>query len=158
MFHFFCNEYSDLCVLNSFGQADSIDETIIVKSFIPFDPTTKRTEVMYQLKSNMSMHRVTKGMPDAILRLCIPDPSKTSNERDRMRLDVNEFARRGLRSLAVAIADDDKNFRLIGLLPIFDPPREDTKETITKALELGIYTLFSNNIYIFVLSKVSKSK
>jgi H+-transporting ATPase len=75
-----------------------------------------------------------------------------------MRLDVNEFARRGLRSLAVAIADDDKNFRLIGLLPIFDPPREDTKETITKALELGIYTLFSNNIYIFVLSKVSKSK
>ncbi len=146
---FLCDEYSDSCVLDSFGRADSIDETIIVKSFLPFDPTNKRTEVTYQMKSNLSIHRVTKGMPDAILRLCIPDNSRASDERERMRLNVNEFAKRGLRSLAVAIAEGDKNFRLIGLLPIFDPPREDTKETVMKALELGIYTLFFNIIYIF---------
>jgi H+-transporting ATPase len=136
------DEYSDSCVLDSFGKADSIDETIIVKSFLPFDPTTKRTEVTYQMKSSLSMHRVTKGMPDAILPLCTQSSSRSSDEREKVRSNVNEFAKRGLRSLAVAIADDDKNFRLIGLLPIFDPPREDTRETIMKAIELGNYTVF----------------
>ncbi|CAF3990194.1 unnamed protein product [Rotaria sordida] len=51
-----CNQENsdaiDTCVLDSFGKADSIDEMIIVKSFCPFDPTTKRTEVIYQEKSS----------------------------------------------------------------------------------------------------------
>ncbi len=106
---------------------------IIVKSFIPFDPTTKRTEVIYEEKSNSSLHRVSKGMPDAILCLC-----KTTEHADKVRNDVKEFANRGLRGLAVAISNGDENFQLIGLLPILDPPREDTGETIKKALELGV--------------------
>jgi H+-transporting ATPase len=72
-------------------------------------------------------------MPDAILRLC-----KATEHADKVRKDVNEFANRGLRGLAVAISNGDENFKLIGLLPILDPPRDDTAETIRKALELGI--------------------
>jgi H+-transporting ATPase len=106
---------------------------ITVKSFIPFDPTSKRTEVIYQDKSDSKVHRVSKGMPDAILRLC-----KTTEHADKIRGDVKEFANRGLRGLAVAIADGDENFKLIGLLPILDPPRDDTAETIKRALELGV--------------------
>jgi H+-transporting ATPase len=118
--------------LESCKDADSIDDAIIVKSFIPFDPTNKRTEVTYEQKSDSSVHRVSKGMPDAMLRLC-----KTTERADDVRKDVNEFATRGLRGLAVAISNDDENFKLIGLLPILDPPREDTAETIKRALELG---------------------
>jgi H+-transporting ATPase len=76
---------------------------------------------------------VSKGMPDAILRLC-----KTTEHADKVRADVHEFASRGLRGLAVAISDGDENFKLIGLLPIFDPPRNDTAETIKRAIELGV--------------------
>jgi len=72
-------------------------------------------------------------MPDAILRLC-----KTTENADKIRGDVKEFANRGLRGLAVAIADGDENFKLIGLLPILDPPRDDTAETIKRAVELGV--------------------
>ena len=125
--------FSDTCVLESYGKGDTINDSIVVKSFIPFDPTTKRTEVTYQEKSNSSLHRVSKGMPDAILRLC-----KSTEHADKVRKDVNEFASRGLRGLAVAISNGDENFQLIGLLPIFDPPREDTAETIKKAVELGV--------------------
>ncbi len=125
--------YSDTCVLESYGQVDSINDSITVKSFIPFDPTTKRTEVTYQNKSDSNVHRVSKGMPDAILRLC-----QTTEHTDKVRKDVNEFANRGLRGLAVAISNGDENFKLIGLLPIFDPPRDDTAETIKRAVELGV--------------------
>jgi H+-transporting ATPase len=135
----FVDEYSDQCVLDSYGKGNSMDETIIVKSFLPFDPTSKRTEVSYQEKSSLSMHRVTKGMPDAILRLCTKDNSESLQQRERVRLNISEFAKRGLRGLAVAIANGNESFRLIGLLPIFDPPREDTKKTIMEALKLGIY-------------------
>jgi H+-transporting ATPase len=72
-------------------------------------------------------------MPDAILCLC-----KATEHAEKVRKDVNEFANRGLRGLAVAISNGDENFQLIGLLPIFDPPREDTSETIKKAVELGV--------------------
>ncbi|CAF4876145.1 unnamed protein product [Rotaria sp. Silwood1] len=123
----------DTCVLESYGNADSINDMIIVKSFIPFDPTTKRTEVTYQDKSDSKIYRVSKGMPDTILRLC-----EATVQVDKVRQDVNEFANRGLRGLAVALSNENENFKLIGLLPIFDPPRNDTAETIKKALELGV--------------------
>ncbi len=110
-----------------------MNDLITVKSFTPFDPTIKRTEVIYEDKSNSKVYRVSKGMPDAILRLC-----KTSEYANKVREDVSEFARRGLRGLAVAISDGDENFKLIGLLPIFDPPRNDTAETIKRAIELGV--------------------
>jgi H+-transporting ATPase len=112
---------------------DSIDDSIVVKSFIPFDPTSKRTEVIFQDKSDSKTHRVSKGMPEAVLKIC-----KATEHADKVRKDVNEFARRGLRGLAVAISDGDENFKLIGLLPILDPPRDDTAETIKRALELGV--------------------
>ncbi|CAF0777834.1 unnamed protein product [Rotaria sordida] len=58
-----CNQENsdaiDTCVLDSFGKADSIDEMIIVKSFCPFDPTTKRTEVIYQEKSSIKVKMIT---------------------------------------------------------------------------------------------------
>lgn len=120
-------------MLESYGKGDSIDQTIAVKSFVPFDPTTKRTEVTYQEKSGSAVRRVSKGMPEAILRIC-----KGTNQAEKVRKDVDEFARRGLRGLAVATSNGDDNFQLIGLLPILDPPREDTAETIRKAVELGV--------------------
>ena len=128
---------SDTCVLESFGEVDSIDQRIIVKSFVPFDPTNKRTEVTYEEKSTGAIHRVTKGMPEVILGLCLASQSETLEKADRVRADVKEFARRGFRALAIAIAQKEESFRLIGMLPIFDPPREDTADTIRNAIELG---------------------
>ena len=130
--------FSDTCVLNSYGDADSIDKMITIKSFIPFDPTNKRTEVTYVDKPTGNTHRATKGMPEVIIGLCIAAQTVSSEQANKIRTDVNEFARRGFRSLAVAIDKDGGHFQMVGLLPILDPPREDTAETINKAIKLGM--------------------
>jgi H+-transporting ATPase len=108
-----------------------------------FNPTNKRTEITYKKINDGSVHRISKGMSHAILDLCTRD--KTDEQIKQLNTDVEEFAQRGLRALAVAIEDvpngekDGKGngFKLIGLLPIYDPPREDTKQTIERALQLG---------------------
>ncbi|KAK4481930.1 hypothetical protein RD792_012843 [Penstemon davidsonii] len=62
-------------------------------------------------------------------------------------LDIIEnYANRGLRSLGVArqtVPERTKEsagapWEFVGLLPLFDPPRHDSAETIQKALELGV--------------------
>ena len=91
-----------------------------------------------------TVHRISKGMSHAILDLCTRE--KTNEQITQLNADVTEFAERGLRALAVAIEDvsdatvdgQGNGFKLIGLIPIYDPPREDTKETIERALQLGV--------------------
>lgn len=83
-------------------------------------------------------------MTGIIIELCTRN--KTPEIEDQLEKDVEEFASRGLRALAVAFEDvpsgnkeDPGNgFELIGLLAIFDPPREDTKQTIDDAQALGV--------------------
>ncbi|CAE6405720.1 unnamed protein product, partial [Rhizoctonia solani] len=76
-----------------------------------------------------------------------PDwPDFTEEVENQLEADVTEFAGRGLRALAVAYEELDHDnfegegngFELIGLLAIFDPPREDTKQTIDDAIALGV--------------------
>ena len=51
---------------------------------------------------------------------------------------VERFASHGHRSLGVARTDGDGSWRLMGVLALADPPREDSAATITAAKELGI--------------------
>ena len=109
-----------------------------------FNPTDKRTAITYRTINDGKVHRISKGMARIILDLCTRD--KTDELIEQFERDVDEFARRGLRSLAVAIEDvpsgdidgEGSGFKLIGLLPIYDPLRQDTKETIDRAIELGV--------------------
>ena len=51
---------------------------------------------------------------------------------------VNEFAARGFRSLGVARAEGDGQWQFLGVLPLFDPPRDDAKATIATARQMGV--------------------
>ncbi|KAJ1730301.1 ATPase 4, plasma membrane-type, partial [Coemansia biformis] len=113
--------------------------------FIPFNPVDKRTQSTYRRTADGAVRRVTKGMSQVILELCTREMSP--EVESQLHADVDEFARRGLRALAVAeesvpsgeVDGEGTGFRLIGLLPIFDPPRHDTKETIDRAIDLGVH-------------------
>ncbi|XP_048132939.1 plasma membrane ATPase 4-like [Rhodamnia argentea] len=109
--------------------------------FFPFNPVDKRTALTY-VDSDGNWHRASKGAPEQILTLC--------NARDDLKKKVHavidKFAERGLRSLAVARQEvPEKNkespgapWQFVGLLPLFDPPRHDSAETIRRALNLGV--------------------
>nr|BAC77532.1 plasma membrane H+-ATPase [Sesbania rostrata] len=109
--------------------------------FLPFNPTDKRTALTY-IDQDGKMHRVSKGAPEQILNLA---HNKTDIER-RVHAVIDKFAERGLRSLAVAyqeVPDGRKEsaggpWQFIGLMPLFDPPRHDSAETIRRALNLGV--------------------
>ncbi|KIY53238.1 plasma-membrane proton-e [Fistulina hepatica ATCC 64428] len=112
--------------------------------FKPFNPVDKRTEITYVEEATGKLRRVTKGMTGMIIELCTRN--KTEEIEQRLENDVDEYASRGLRSLAVAYEElegtdpeaEGNGFELVGLLAIFDPPREDTKQTIDDAIAFGV--------------------
>ncbi|MBU4357020.1 MAG: HAD-IC family P-type ATPase, partial [Proteobacteria bacterium] len=78
--------------------------------------------------------RVTKGAPQVILEL------SANAEQVQPAVDkaVDEFAARGFRSLGVARAEGEGPWQFLGVLPLFDPPREDAKATIATARQMGV--------------------
>ncbi|KAJ2551768.1 hypothetical protein EV175_003570, partial [Coemansia sp. RSA 1933] len=135
----------DTSVVGSLPNPAMAREGMDLLDFVPFNPVDKRTQATYRRHSDGTVHRVTKGMSQVILELCTRE--KTPETERQLHADVDEFAVRGLRALAVAeesvpsgdIEGEGTGFRLIGLLPIFDPPRHDTKETIDRAITLGVH-------------------
>jgi H+-transporting ATPase len=77
---------------------------------------------------------VAKGAPQVILNMSTDaDEVKPAVEKA-----VNDFAGRGFRSLGVARADQDGKWKFVGVLPLFDPPREQAKATIADAQHMGV--------------------
>lgn len=100
--------------------------------FTPFDPVSKRITSVCRLGDDL--YTCAKGAPSAILKLadCSEETRKLYKEK------AQEFARRGFRSLGVAYKKNDGEWTLLGLLSMFDPPREDTAQTILEASHLGV--------------------
>jgi len=102
--------------------------------FTPFDPTHKRTEAVVE-GDDGSRFRTSKGAPQVIIGMC----RLTGDAEQHARQAVDEAARKGYRTLGVARSDDDGgNWRFLGILPLYDPPREDSRETIQAARDHGI--------------------
>lgn len=123
------NDLIDLAVMAAAGQLPAAAR---VDQFVPFDPVTKRTEAMVR-HSDGETFRVSKGAPQVIAALC--DGDAAANEINDV---VERFATRGHRSLGVAKTDGDGSWRLMGVLALADPPRDDSAATIAAAKELGI--------------------
>lgn len=134
----------DGCVVGTLDDPKKARAGIKLLVFKPFDPVSKRTEITYREEASGKLKRVSKGMTGAIIDLCTRN--LTPELEDKLEHDVEEYANRGLRTLAVAYEEldgddpeaDGNGFELIGLLTIFDPPRADTKETIDNAMALGV--------------------
>ena len=113
------------------GQVDELTRYQQVK-YTPFDPVSKRTEAV--VKSGDKSLIVTKGASQVILGLCGEQISQ-----QEISEKVGDFAEKGFRTLGIAVKQpEDRNFDFIGLLPLFDPPREDSKATIKEAMKLGL--------------------
>nr|WP_234818075.1 plasma-membrane proton-efflux P-type ATPase [Mycolicibacterium sphagni] len=107
-----------------------------VTHFKPFDPVHKRTEAAVTAADGATF-RVTKGAPQVILALAA-NSAQISSAVDEA---VNDFAARGFRSLGVARADGDTGdggWQFAGVLPLFDPPRDDAAATIGTAHAMGV--------------------
>ena len=120
---------------------DAVDEKSLrpklsewkLKKFLPFDPVHKRTEGIYE-GSDCELV-VTKGAPQVIIE------QSDAHEFDRQKAyeQVNAFADKGFRTLGVAFRKCEEDiYHFVGLLPLFDPPRTDSKQAVEEAGEKGI--------------------
>ena len=103
------------------------------EKFKPFDPKEKRTEASLRGPDG-GVLRCSKGAPQVIMDLC----GLSGVERDQAQASVDQLAAKGYRTLGVARAGAEGTWVFMGLLPLYDPPREDSAETIAQAAEHGI--------------------
>jgi len=123
---------------------DPIDEAVLAElggdaaegceilDFEPFDADRKRAEARVR-ESGGAEYRVAKGAVQAILDLA----GDSAPGAERVGEATTDFARKGQRALAVARAEDG-DWRLTGVLAIADPPRDDSRQTLAEARELGV--------------------
>lgn len=126
------NDTIDLAVLSGLQDKDALKGYDVVH-FLPFDPVHKRTEATVKGKDGKQF-RVTKGAPQVIEALS----ANAGQMKAAIDKAVNDFAARGFRALGVARADGDGPWQFLGVLPLFDPPRDDAKETIATAGKMGV--------------------
>jgi len=128
------------------GSSDPIDQAIFaglkdkeklrhfhLKAFTPFDPVTKRAEAQVRDEQGNDLS-FCKGAPQAIMALC----KLSGNGEEKAKVCVQELASHGLRSLGVARSNNGEGWSFLGILSLEDPPRDDSKQTISRAREHGL--------------------
>jgi H+-transporting ATPase len=126
------NDAIDLAILESLKDKEAL-QGYQVDHFQPFDPVHKRTEAAVEAADGKAF-KVTKGAPQVILELS----ANAGQVQPAVEKAVNDFAARGFRSLGVARAEPDGQWEFMGVLPLFDPPREDARATIATARQMGV--------------------
>ncbi|MEM1702638.1 MAG: plasma-membrane proton-efflux P-type ATPase [Zestosphaera sp.] len=113
-----------------------------ILEFKPFTPETKRSEALAQIHERRM--RVIKGAPQALLQIA------TNSNIENLEKTVIELGREGLRPLAIAVETQQNSVEIIGLLGLYDRPREDSKQFIDVIRSLGVTPkmITGDNIHI----------
>lgn len=122
----------DLAVLGGVAD-DKLLHGYDIVHFTPFDAVHKRTEATVKATDGTTF-KVAKGAPQVILEMS----DNAAAVKTAVDAAVNGFAARGFRALGVARTDGDGKWQLVGVLPLFDPPREDAKATVATARQMGV--------------------
>ncbi len=123
----------DLAIIETLKDK-SVLKTYQQEKYMPFDPVSKRSEAIIKSPDQQTF-RVTKGAPQVIISLAKLDGNALKKATEM----VDHFAAQGYRTLAVARSEEKgDSWTFCGLIPLFDPPRSDSKETIVQAGEYGV--------------------
>jgi H+-transporting ATPase len=149
---------------------DPIDDAIIIKikenkplyenvkkftieKFTPFDPVVKRTEAIIKDQDGKEF-KVSKGAPQVILELAI-------NRQDlniEIKKLIDDYANKGYRSLGIARTEKGGDrWYYMGLLALFDPPRDDSAATIKTAEEMGLNVKMVTGDHVSIAKEIAQS-
>jgi H+-transporting ATPase len=146
--------------LRTFPSAEDDLKQCTITTYKPFDPIIKRTEAEIETTCNLSdgsneqateCFKVSKGAPQVILSL-LPDTSVT----EMVNHNVDGFASKGYRALGVAKTNGHGEWMFVGLIALFDPPREDSAETIKTAQSMGITVKMITGDHVAIAKETAK--
>ena len=101
-------------------------------SFTPFDPVRKRTEA--EIEFDGKHLQALKGAPQVLIGMADLDDDETRKLTDT----VDQMAAKGYRTLAVGRKHENSPLQLLGLIPMYDPPRDDSGQVITDMQDHGV--------------------
>jgi len=110
--------------------------------FVGFNPTVKRT-VAYCEHPEKGQLKISKGLVDKVLITgedggdCWVCEDAEILKDELKEVDVR-FSSQGYKTVGVAAAQGDGPMQFVAIVPMLDPPREDTKLTIHRIREAGI--------------------
>ena len=121
--------------------------------YTPFNPTIRRTEAV--IASGDNQYRVVKGAAQVIIPMC---KGVDSALLDMANQSIQEFSKKGYRTIAVAKSEEGKfdNLMLAGLLPLADPPRPDSKSMIEEAKQLGVKSIMLTGDNISIAKEIAQ--
>ena len=154
-----------------------------VIDFVPFDPVSKYAKATVR-NADGAKEEVAKGAPQAIAALVGgsgKEPSAPAGDSGKERTLtagtsggepagpvgtygdnhgvlnswVLEFAEKGYRALGVARKGPDGTWKYLGLIGLFDPPREDSAATVTEAKKLGVNVKMVTGDHIAIAKEIS---
>jgi len=102
------------------------------KGYIPFDPMRKRTEA--DIEHNGTHFQAIKGATQILMEMAELNDEKAKQISDT----VDEFASKGYRTLAVGRREGEAPLQLLGLIPLYDPPREDSRAVLEEMHGYGL--------------------
>lgn len=118
--------------IKTYSEINRALDVLKVVKFKPFDPVSKQTEATVEWDGNY--FKVAKGAPQAVLSLII--------NKEPIVWKINEYvdllAAKGYRALGVARTDPEGDWQFVGLFGLYDPPREDSADTIKTARSMGV--------------------
>jgi H+-transporting ATPase len=123
----------DTAVFAALTDAGALKAFKLVK-YVPFDPVGERTEATVSDAAGKAV-MVSKGAPQVILDLAKP----AADVAARVKKTVDDLAAKGSRALGVARSEDaGRTWSMLGILPMSDPPRDDSKRTIELVEAKGV--------------------
>jgi len=123
----------DIAILSDAKALQTQIDRYIVTAFTPFDPVHKKTEASIR-DTEGNVFKVSKGAPQVILALAANAPQI----EDAVNQRVLELAEKGYRALGVAKTNKEGEWEFVGIIPLYDPPRVDSAETIRTAEDMGV--------------------
>jgi len=149
-----------------FGEAweEGMQEYEVTK-FVGFNPEFKRT-VCYANRTATSggatsALRIGKGLVDKVLQTGSDGGDTWAVDKLKetrglvTRLDT-EMSTRGYKTIGVVLSTDGGPMKFVGIIPMLDPPREDTTWVIAKMFEAGIEVKMVTGDHLNIAKETAK--
>lgn len=140
----------DKAITSKLNKDDEL-KSYTIEKYIPFDPVSKKAEAIVS-KGGEKFH-VTKGAPQVIFDLAKID-EETKKKANQAVLDL---AGRGFRTLGIAKGDDSGSWTFLGMIPLFDPPRDDTKQMIEETKEMDVRVKMVTGDHVAIAKEIAKT-
>ena len=118
--------------------------------FTPFDPVRKCTEA--EIEGNGEPFVAIKGAAQVLIDMAeLPDDQALN-----VRQLVDQLASKGYRTLAVGRKTGDRPVELIGLIPLYDPPRMDSRQVIADMRNYGVQVKMVTGDHVAIAKEVGR--